>query len=106
MTPNFPRGFVSWFETYYQIAAMMQNHLDANWDKPVSGEVRETQAMYGSAELSHLCKNWTNIFEEKFKGEEWGVEREWYEELEAFVVEMDENDTYSPSETLSLESNT
>jgi hypothetical protein len=87
-TPQFINGFTSWIETYYQLATMMQSHLDNNWqNSEVITPVKLTQDLHGSAQLAHLAKEWTDKFEQMHEGEPW-EEIEWFETLEEFFAEM------------------
>lgn len=78
---EFPNGFKSWQETHYEVAAF----IDANSGHTGDNEICAMRVQLGTKALVDLAENWTDEFENKFKGTAWGAELEYYDEIESFL---------------------
>lgn len=78
-TPTFPNGFQSWAETHHEVVEC----LLILWRKE-DGVIADVMEASGSAALMQLGIDWTNEFEEKFKGRDWDGGY-WNECVETFV---------------------
>lgn len=75
---NFPNGFLNWFETSVEISEHMFTAL------------REDKIeLDGRGELWELIEDYTDEFEKKYEGVEWGVEPhfEWFDTVDKFAEE-------------------
>lgn len=76
---HFPNGFLSWFETSVEISEHMFNALE-----------KDEIEVDGRGELWELIEDYTDEFEKKYEGIEWGSEEpydNWFDVLDAFTIE-------------------
>ncbi len=82
----FPNGFTSWMETHYEVASFITLQIEKyNSSEADHNIIYKRQLEQGHGGLYELSEEWTDEFELKFKGEEWGIEREYFDEIESFL---------------------
>lgn len=80
----FPNGFKNWVETHHEMVSFitLQLHNDPDSDDVIS-ERYEQQGIGGMYELA---EEWTDAFEEKYKGKEW--DGEYFDTISEFCEEQ------------------
>lgn len=73
---NFPNGFESWIETYYEIVSS----INLNESNPVIEKIRDDKGIGGLYEFAELL---TDEFETKYKDTEW--DGEFFDMIEEFI---------------------
>ena len=81
-TPNFPNGFDSWIETYYEFVEKIVDTLNESTEDD-DNVVSECQAKEGRGGLYELAKSWTTEFEEIHRGIEW--DGNFFDAIETFL---------------------
>lgn len=79
-------NWVSWKETHYEVCAAIERVLRVNIPSSKSIVIKR-QETQGHTGLYELAEELTNEFEAKYKGTEWGMELEFYDEIEKFLEE-------------------
>lgn len=81
-TLNFPNGFTSWYETYFEMVEHIVTTL--HYSGTVSQKREEEQGIGG---LYELAKEMTDKFEEQYKGTEWGKDddTQFFDHIETFL---------------------
>lgn len=88
---EFPNGFESWYETFYEVVSFIEerlqyyDHYKDGTDEVVYKRYEE-QGMGGRYLLAH---EWTNEFEKLNEGREW--DGEFYDEIDEFLVKKNNN---------------
>jgi hypothetical protein len=83
MTTNkeFPNGFTSWVETFYEIVSALTSIESGDGESEVINEIRNTKGIGGMYEFAEVL---TDEFELTYKDEDWS-ELGFFETLENFV---------------------
>ncbi len=82
-TPEFPNGFTSWYETFYEIVDMILSS-----DEYECNKVYEIEREQGRGGLWEFAYKLTQEFEEKYKNHQW--DGEYFECLEQFFNEKNQ----------------
>ena len=80
----FPNGFESWHETHFEVVQFicsLEDGFSSRGDKVDS--VREAMGIGG---IYELAEDWTDEFEEKYKGCIWGEDEEYFDVIEDFLT--------------------
>ena len=79
---KFPNGFQSWQETYFEIVQA----ITIEWMKTEpQGKVKEIHDAKGHCGLYELAEKLTDTFEWINADTEWGVELDWFDEINSFI---------------------
>jgi len=79
---QFPNGFTSWQETHFEIVQA----ITIEWKKDApQGKVKDRQEAQGHGGLYELAEELTDLFEWRYKDTEWGIELEFFDEIESFI---------------------
>jgi hypothetical protein len=81
---KFTNGFTSWQETHFEIVEFITTQRQS--DK-LSGKIKEIHELQGTGGFYELAEDWTNEFELKYKDVMWGEELEFFETMEEFLNE-------------------
>jgi hypothetical protein len=79
---RFPNGFVCWKETHFEVVEAIT--LEIEKTKP-TGTVEERHSAQGMGGLYELADELTAEFETIHKGCEWGVQAEFFDEIDEFL---------------------
>lgn len=77
---NWPNGFTSWIETYYEVVSRI-NYIQAT--NSVSSVIEEIQEHHGRGGLYGLAERLTDEFEEIHRGRQW--DGEYIDTIEEFL---------------------
>ncbi len=80
----FPNGFTNWMETHHEVVSFISWQLHESKGNTV---VKEWHDKTGTGGLYELAEEWTNEFEEKYQGTEWGVDLEYFDTIEEWLKE-------------------
>jgi len=87
MEKKFINSFTSWMETHHEIVAgitlILENIDSSKW----SSQFKARFDAQGTGGMYELAEELTDEFEKLFEGEEWGIEKEYFEEIEKFIGE-------------------
>lgn len=83
---TFPNGFVSWFETFFQISKVVSYFID----EEDGNQYHQYQIDNGSVAVSHLVRLMTDVFENKFYDEDF-LDKDYFGEIDRFVDEYNIN---------------
>lgn len=78
-------------ETHYEIVSFIESHL--HWtagDEEIKTVITDTDFCYGQGGLYELAKNWTEIFQEKYKNEIWGETADYHDTLKNFLEQKNQ----------------
>jgi hypothetical protein len=79
---KFPNGFQSWQETHFEIVQA----ITIEWMKTEpQGKVKEMHDAQGHCGLYELAEMLTNTFERHHAKTYWGVELDWFDEINSFI---------------------
>ena len=84
-TKTFINGFTSWQETHYDIVEFITDHLNAWRGDDAWSTILKRYQEQGRGGMYELAQEWTDIFERDYEGVCWGEELEYYEELDKFL---------------------
>jgi hypothetical protein len=79
---EFVNGFTSWHETHFEVVDFLTRE---RLKEPMEGKALEVQESQGTGGFYELAEQWTDEFELKYKGVEWGVELEYFDTIEEFL---------------------
>ncbi len=83
------KNLEEYLEVYYDIAEFITLR-DQYYDRNNDGKEEAIHKRYeeqGRGGMYELAKEWTDIFMRDYEDTEWGVEIEYYETMEAFLIE-------------------
>jgi hypothetical protein len=83
---RFPNGFDSWMDTHFEVVQHITITLGHEGEDNLA---RRAQEADGHGGLWQLAEELTDEFEAKWKGEHWGMEREFYDTIEEFLEEKE-----------------
>ncbi len=84
-----PNGFTAWHETHFEIVQGITFDIEKHNENPgYESTATQRHDVQGHGGLYELAREWTDEFEDKYKGKEWGMdELDYFETVEGFVVE-------------------
>ena len=88
---SFPNGFDNWAETHFVVVENILHALSLENGNFAENEINER----GQGGLWIMARTLTDWFELKFKGENWGIKREYFDELEKMFDSLYEGKTFS-----------
>jgi len=77
---DFPNGFTSWYETFFEIASAISHVARQEFPRGVVAEVQQAQ---GTGGLYELAEELTDKFEALHTGRHW--DGEFFDELEVYM---------------------
>lgn len=77
---TFPNGFANWYETHHIIVAAIEKTIDIE-DSPAWKRFKRQ----GTGGMWELGEELTDLFEETYKGIEWGNGPDWSDTLDIFI---------------------
>ncbi len=92
---EFPNGFESWYETFYEVVAFIEETFDYYFDYNIELEglnevVAKRYQEHGTGGKYMLAREWTDAFEKENEGREW--DGEFYDEIYEFVKKKNNED--------------
>lgn len=79
--PTFPKDFVSWYETFYEMVAGFYSNPDNEFLNKIEND-------QGRGGMWELAKDLTDKFEKKYQDTPWGDEGfDYYESIDKFLEE-------------------
>lgn len=88
---SFPNGFDAWQETHFVVVENILHAASLQNGNFAENEINER----GQGGLWIMARALTDWFELKFKGENWGIKREYFDELEKMFDSLYEGKTFS-----------
>lgn len=79
---NFPNGFTSWMETFFEVTSYIE--IERSKDVITSKVISEIQETEGTCGMYSLAEKLTDKFEKENKGRFW--DGEYWDEIEKFLV--------------------
>ena len=86
---TFPNGFASWQETHFEVVDYLVHSLTEEQEPEFKTMADKRQAEQGRNGLFALAVELTDEFENKYTGDPW-IERDWYDAIEQFLKEKEE----------------
>lgn len=76
---EFPNGFESWYETFFELSLLFADELNKDI---LVGEIKNAHESHGRGAIYELAEQWTDEFEKINLDRDW--DGEFYEEIEEF----------------------
>ena len=86
---EFPRGFTSWYETFYEVTAFIEQRLQYYMDNldGINEIIYLREDEQGTGGIYELAKEWTDEFEKVHKDTSWGDEDVFSDTIEEWLTE-------------------
>lgn len=82
---RFPNGFEDWYETHHVIVALVSGVVDdITFDENFNNTIAKRFKEQGTGGMYELAREWTDEFENKYKGIVWGEELEYFDTIYDF----------------------
>lgn len=80
---KFVNGFTSWQETHFEVVDFLTRERQK---EPMEGKALEVQESQGTGGFYELAEKWTDEFELKYRDIVWGVDLEFFDTIEEFLI--------------------
>lgn len=82
--PNFPSGFISYTETFYEVVSCL-SHIERPAKNPTEEKVLSLREAHGRCYMYDLARELTLEFEKKNQHREW--DGEFFDDVETFIID-------------------